>query len=171
MKLDPLNRDLLLFLAVATACACALLMPGCASVADTRTKEVQTEQTTTKTGPVVADTPVGQITIQPATFTVERRQVTDTNAHASTEVQPSFPPGLAPAASGLLGLVPGVGGILAAGWAFMARNKALGALKSCAEGIESFKQEADEKEIAHLHSHLSRKMDKSHKDLIRKVKS
>jgi hypothetical protein len=166
----PDKFDWSLLIAVIFGCAIVLMLTSCGSITDTRTKEVQTEQTTTKTSPILADTPVGQITIQPTTVTVERRQVTDTTAHASTEVQPAIPPGLAPVASGLLGLVPGVGGILAAGLALWSRSRAMGALKSCTEGIEAFTEEADEKEVAHLHTHLSRKMDKSHKDLIRKVK-
>lgn len=134
--------------------------------------EVQVEQVVTKTSPLVADTPVGQITIQPAQVTVERKQTTETTtdakAHAETHIDPTPPPAVTALGSSLLGLIPGVGGIGAAALAFLSRQKAVGALKATVTAIDEFKDDAaDGHTVEKLHSCLSKHMDRKHKALVR----
>ncbi len=162
---------------------CAVLLSGCIAREEVA-KEVQTEQVTTKTqtttAPVVVESPIGQITVQPAKVeqvqTVERRQVTDTQARAETSA--NVPPQIAQAvpavASGAIGLIPGLGGLvgLAVGiWGWFGRAKTLGTLGAVVQGVEDFKADsADGHTVEKLNTTLSRKMDRSHKQLVKSLK-
>ena len=148
-----------------------LVLAGCATTREAQTKHVEAEEALYSVSPIVADTPVGQVTLQPATVAVKRKKTAETQENSRVEAQPSIPPGIAAPASGLLGLVPGVGGLLAAGLALWSRQRAIGTVKAVTEAVEDFKGQADHTQVEKLHGCLSRKMDKSHKDLIRKVKA
>ena len=160
--------DWLVFAVVCCALfVAASLLGGCGETREEVNREVEVERIVTKAGPVVADTPVGQITIRPTQVTVERHQTTDTKSREdrSYDVTPPYP--LADAGGALLGLVPGVGGLLAAGWAMLGKRQSDGALKACVDGIDIFTKG----DTTHpLCQELSRKMDKPHKALIRKMK-
>ena len=162
---------------------CALMLSGCVSREEIA-KEVQTEQvrttTQTTTAPLVVESPIGQVTIQPSKVeqvqTVERRQVTDTQsrAEASAQVPPAISQAVPTVAMGLGGMVPGLGGILGAVfglWQMTKARKANGALGAVVEAVEEFKaDEANGHTVEKLETALSRKMDKSHKRLVKDLK-
>lgn len=162
---------------------CAVLLSGCFAREEVA-KEVQTEQvrttTQTTTAPVVVESPIGQVTIQPAKVeqvqTVERRQVTDTQAKAETSVQVPQPVAQAvPAvAAGLGGLIPGLGGIagLAFGlWQWLGKSRAVGTLGAVVSAVNDFQADsANAKAAKKLETALSRKMDRRHKKQVQDLK-
>jgi hypothetical protein len=68
---EPADMWILLLSAVILAAAC-LMAQGCGSSTERQTRTV--ERIETMTGPLVADTPVGQITIQPVRHVMQRTQ-------------------------------------------------------------------------------------------------
>ena len=144
-------------------------LTGCSSSRTEEKKQVEQERTSYVVPPLEIGTPVGPVSVAPFKLEVDRRKTSSETTKEEVQTQPS-PQVVQSVGGGLLTALLGGTGWGAALLAFLSRNRAVGALKACADGIESFKQEADEKEVTHLQAHLSRRMDKSHKDLIRKVK-
>ena len=166
------QRDLLTVLAtLAFIGLIALLLSGCSLVREEVKKETQVEQTVTRTGPLVADTPVGQVVLHPATVTVDRRQTTDTRTDETRRAEPPDLSAAAPLVSGVASLVPGVGGLLAAGIALWSRQRMAGALKATVQGVEEWKEKATPNEQKDLLTTLSKRMDASHKTIVSKLKT
>lgn len=164
--LAPLGQRALL---AAIVVAVIYLIAGCSSSRSEEKASVEVEHTAYVVPPLEIGTPVGPVNVAPFKLEVDRRKESNERSKGEVVVQPS-PQAVQNVGGGILTAILGGTGWGAALLAFLSRNRAFGALRACADGIEAFKQEADEKEVTHLQAHLSRRMDKSHKDLIRKVK-
>lgn len=159
---------------MAVLIALAMLLTGCGSTREESSREVQIEQTTTRTGPIVADTPVGPVTIQPSTVIVERRQTTTGAVSSKTEYEAPLVSAAISAAVPALGIggpLAGIAGAAFGAWRMFKERQSNQALKATVDGLEDFKAGAPSKDVEMLHDCLSKRMDVSHKQLIRKAKS
>lgn len=155
---------------------CAVLLSGCFT-REEAAKEVLTEQvrttTQTTTAPVVVESPIGQVTIQPTKVeqvqTVERRQVTDTQAKAETSVQ--VPQPIAQAVPAVAAGLGGIAGLAFGLWQWLGKARAVGTLGAVVSAVEDFKADsANAPAVQKLETALSRKMDRRHKKQVKDLK-
>jgi hypothetical protein len=116
-------------------------LSGCGTTTDRQTKTVEQEQY--QTGPIVVDSPIGRLTVQPATIV---RQRTETEVERERTVID------APEAATVIGALAGGGtpwgllatglvGALSTGYAMYRSQSAYRMLKETVEGVEEAKAE------------------------------
>ena len=149
---EPADIWILLLSAVILATACALVQ-GCGSSTERQTRTV--ERVETMTGPLVADTPVGQITIQPVRHVMQRTQHEQEQSHTTLQI-PDVGGAIMSASVGAspLGPLAGILGLAtaaAAGWKAMQfrrqRNETI-------DGLEKAKPQLDPEQWDRLTSTL-----------------
>lgn len=149
-------------------CLMVAALVGCSTVREDRS--VTKEQATLRIPQVTIETIAGPITVKPVE--IQQQRASTTESHGETEIAPpQIPPAVAEVGGSLLSLIPGAGGLLAAIFAFVSRQKAMGTLSSVVKGLDEFKADAANPDtVTKLEDTLSRKMDVAHKKLVRKLR-
>jgi hypothetical protein len=142
---------ILLLSAVILAAAC-LVAQGCGSSTERQTRTV--ERVETLTGPLVADTPVGQITIQPVRHIMQRTQHEQEQSQTTLqlpEVGAIMSAGIGASSLGPLAGILGLATATASGWLAMKyrrqRNETI-------DGLEKAKPQLDPEQWDRLTSTL-----------------
>lgn len=119
-----------------------VIIAGCGSTTDRQTKIVERVQT--QTAPIICDTPMGQVTIQPTTTVITREQVEVEQTKKVIDM-----PEAMPIMAAAIGGTPwgGIAAIIAGGIAAFAGKKAVDSRRQRDElidGVESAKDHMDE---------------------------
>lgn len=140
-----------------------LLVPGCVQ-SDTRS----TERTVTQTSPIVADTPVGTITIQP----VRVERVSEGQSQTRTQADLSALAAVAPLVpgAGAVGGLAGLAGAAFGAWRMVKERETNKALAQTVEGVESFKARLDEARVQELHASMRSAMDEKVREKVHKIR-